>query len=182
VETRVVSLLYSDQVALVRDDHGRLPFDVLLQSAPNLPPKEPQSRSIGSQSSQEESKVYQQFLDASLRGGGKKLTKPQARQFLRRLRSLPPWLRRQACSSITVQDLLVEDLTDPWKCFFVLFEGLLVLALITVFRLQINEYIDSTESGVSLSKWYTFCGTCSANARLSLSCTRLSSDRVACCL
>ena len=169
VDPRVLSLLYSDQVAQVRDDRGRLPLDVLLDSASTLPPKEPRAWAAGG--SYEESTIYQRFVDASIIGSAKPHTMREKRAFLHRLRNLPPWLRKRACSSSFVQELILEDLANPWKFAFFIFEGLLVLALITVFRLQINGFVNTSRSSTYLATWYTYAVYTSAFLRIAFQAT-----------
>jgi hypothetical protein len=101
-------------------------------------------------------------------GAAKPRTRSEAAEFLRRLRQLPPWLRERACSTLLVQDLLVEDLSNPYKCFAVLFEGVLAVVLITVFRLQMDQFVVARDNQEELSTWYTYAVYGTATVRLML--------------
>jgi hypothetical protein len=161
-EPRVVSLLLSDRVAQIRDDDGNLPFDLLIESAHSLPSKQPRAWSFdessgGSTVGTDVSTVYERFFSVSILGQARPNNLSEGKFFLSRLRSLPVWLRRQACTASFVQELLIEELSSPWKCAYVLFDGLLLGLLIAVFRYQIQAFVDSIESGDVLSwSWYTY--------------------------
>jgi hypothetical protein len=62
--------------------------------------------------------------------------------------------------------LLVEDLSNPYKCFAVLFEGVLAVALITVFRLQMEQFVVARDNQEELSTWYTYAVYGTATVRL----------------
>lgn len=163
---QVMELLYSDHVAKIRDDHSRIPFDLLLESAQNLPEKRPASWS-DTKSGSSASTVYQRFISASV-ADTKPSNRKEAVRFLRRLRLLPPWLRKEACASSVVQDLLVEDLASPVKCALILLDGILLVALITVFRVQLESYVDALNKDDVLATWYTFAVYGIATTRLLL--------------
>jgi ankyrin repeat protein len=159
VDPRVVSLLLTDRVAQTFDDDGNLPFDLLIENAKSLPSTQPRAWSFDESSggrtlTTDASSVYERFFSASILGQGRPNNPAEAKFFLNRLRSLPVWLRRQACTASFVQELLIEELASPWKCAYVLFDGFLLGSLICVFRIQIQEFVDSIESGDVLSSWY----------------------------
>jgi hypothetical protein len=161
-DPRVVELLFSERVAQIVDDYGKLPFDLLVESAHGLPSHKPRSTSYGS----EGSSVYQRLFNASIVGAARPDTPTKLSTFLRRLRNLPPWLRTEACATTYVQDLLTEELATPWKCALILLDGLLLVILITVFRLQMKEFVDQLESADILSSWYTYSVYATAIFRL----------------
>jgi ankyrin repeat protein len=178
VPPSVVSILYTDRVARIRDEQGRLPFDLLLDKAishssslPDMPPRswnKSSSTGGGAVEGASASDVYQRFLSSSIMGAAKPRTRSEAADFLHRLRQLPPWLRERACSTLLVQDLLVEDLSNPYKCFVVLFEGVLIVVLITVFRLQMEQFVIARDNQEHLSTWYTYAVYATATVRLIL--------------
>jgi ankyrin repeat protein len=159
VDPRVISLLLTDRVAQTFDDDGNLPFDLLIENAKSLPSTQPRAWSFdessgGRKLTADASSVYERFFSVSILGQGRPNDSAEAKLFLNRLRSLPIWLRRQACTASFVQELLIEELSSPWKCAYVLFDGFVLGCLICVFRIQIQEYVDSVESGEILSSWY----------------------------
>jgi hypothetical protein len=159
VDPRVVSLLLTDRVAQTFDDDGNLPFDLLIENAKSLPSTQPRALSFDESSggrtlTTDASSVYERFFSVSILGQGRPNNPAEAKFFLNRLRSLPVWLRRQACTASFVQELLIEELSSPYKCAYVLFDGFLLGSLICVFRIQIQEFVDSVESGDTLSSWY----------------------------
>ena len=178
VDPEILGLLFSDRVAQMRDLHGRLPLDLLLDHPYSLPSKRPQSNvhlSRASVSTFDDSSsilVYQRFIHASLSGAAKPRCRDDATELLRRLQRLPPWLREQACASPLVQNLLVEDVAHPTKCFFVLLEGVLLVALITVFRLQMEQFVAANDANVELSTWYTYAVYGTATLWLTLEVSR----------
>jgi len=178
IEPQILSLLFNDRVAQIRDDHGRLPFDLLLESAATrtIPQELPRSWTASTESSATSTSgqswsVYERFLSTSIAGAAKPTKKSEVKGFLRGLRNLPPWLRKQACSSIIVQDLLVEDMASPLKCALVLLDGLVLVALITVFRIQMEQYVVAQDNGVQLSTWYTFAVYATATMHIVLDIT-----------
>lgn len=166
VEPKVFALLFSDRVAQVRDDHGHLPMDILLEGSDMLPMKPPFSWYSDSSGIVETSTVYERFIHSSIVGAGRPENKKEADSLLGRLRSLPPWLRRQACSTAVVQELLVEDLANPLKTAMLLFDGFLLIALITVFRIQMEKFVDARRMGENLQTWYSFAVYALATVRL----------------
>jgi ankyrin repeat protein len=164
IDPRVLSVLFSDRVAQIRDDQGKLPFNLLLSSSQTLPRSIP--RSWEDPGSQEAASVYRRFIEASIMASTKPKNQQQTSDFLHSMRTLPPWLRRQACSSSVLQQLLIDDLAGPWKFSMIMLDGLLLIALITVFRLQMNEYIESVRNGAILSTCYTFAVYVTATLRL----------------
>ena len=83
-DPRIIALLFSDRVAQVRDDTGQLPFDLLLESAQNLPKAVPRSFSEADSSDGAVS-TYQRFFHASILGAAKPARESESRDFLRRL-------------------------------------------------------------------------------------------------
>lgn len=172
-DPRVVSLLLSDRVSQTRDDDGKLPFDLLVESGKTLPSTPPREWAFadapeGSDCSTDMSSVYQRFFNASILGQARPNNVVEAKLFLRRLSSLPVWLRRQACSASFVQELLVEEISSPWNCAFVLLDGILLVLLITVFRIQMKKFVDSIDATDALSSWYTYMVYACAACRLVL--------------
>lgn len=166
-ESKVVDLLFSDRVAQIADDYGKLPFDLLIESAHSLPSHKPRSESLSNLVDCDGSTtVYQRLFTASIVGSSRPDTSTKLSTFLRRLRNLPPWLRTEACATVLVQDLLTVELARPWKCALILFDGLLLIVLITVFRLQMKEFVDQLQSADLLSSWYTYSVYATAIFRL----------------
>jgi len=166
VNLDTVALLLSDRVAQTFDSEGKLPFDILADSAVNLPKEKPQLRMNASSciiSSTFDDKIFKKFFQGTIAASRKPNSRNrlESDSFLWRLRSLPPWLRRQACSASFVQELLVEELASPIKCFLILFYGALLFILIAVFRIQMQYVIESSDSTVQLPQWafVVICGT-----------------------
>jgi hypothetical protein len=166
VEPRILAALYSDRVAHIRDDHGRLPVELLLDGNQTVPTKQPHEWE--DDENQDASAVYNKFIVTSLRGMRRPSNSHQSSRLLKKLQFLPPWLRQQACSSSLVKELLIEDLASPWKCVFLLLDGLVLIILITVFRLQVEQYVHALHTGVLLSTWYTYVVYLTATVRLIL--------------
>lgn len=152
-DPRVVDALYSDRVAQIVDDYGKLPFDLLVEGANSIPSQKPRTAANGAG---EASTVYQKLFTASILGAARPDTPSKLETFLPRLRNIPRWLRIEACSSAFVQDLILEDLASTWKCTLILVDGILLVSLITLFRLQMNEFVQQLESAELLSRWYTY--------------------------
>lgn len=151
-DPRVVEILFSESVAQIVDDYGKLPFDLLVENAYGLSASKPRTACRGGSSSS----VYQKLFNASIVGAARPDTPTKITFFLRRLRNLPPWLRIEACGTPIVQELLTEDLATPWKCALVMLDLFLLIILITVFRLQIKEFVDQLDTADLLSSWYTY--------------------------
>jgi hypothetical protein len=149
-DPKVVELLFSERVALTVDDYGQRPLDRLLEHAQILPLHKPRNIDPDGTS------IYQKLLNASILGSARPETPPQVDDFLQRLRSLPPWLRAEACSTAVVQDMLTSTVTSPWKCASILLDGLALFILIIVFRLQMKEFVDQLYDDRTLSSWYTY--------------------------
>lgn len=139
-DPRVLDLLYKDSIATVVDDYGNSPAHLLLQSR-SLP--------------KAESDIYQRIFAAS-----------STTFELSELRKLPSWLRTEACATRAIQELIVKDLAQPWKTAFILFDGFLLVLLITVFRIQMKQYVDYLNTGEPIQPWYTFVVYASAMLRL----------------
>jgi hypothetical protein len=146
----VIEILYTDRVANIVDDYGKIPFDLLLENAQLLPLQKPKESVDVSHS------IYRKLISASIIGRARPSTPSQVQNFLPRIRSLPSWLRAEACATKFVQDLIVEELASPWKCAFILLDGLLLIALISVFRLQMKRFVDQLYGDNLLPSWYTF--------------------------
>jgi hypothetical protein len=140
----------------------------------SLPDKPPRAWTYNDVTAAEESPsgaasaVYHRFLSTSIMGAAKPRTRAEAAEFLRKLRCLPPWLREHACSTLVVQDLITDDVTSPWKFLLVLLEGVLIITLITVFRLQMEQFVVAMDNQEELSTWYTFAVYATATVRLML--------------
>ena len=166
VDPAIVSILFSEQVAQIRDDHGRLPFDLLLENAKSLPSRLPRSWGAEVAGVGDENSVYQRFIAASIQANTMPSSPAEANRLLRGLRTLPPWYRKQACSSWLVQELIVDDFAKPGKFAAILLDGVLLVVLITVFRLQMNEFVVARETGEGLSSWNTYAVYTTASLRL----------------
>eukprot|EP00977_Amphora_coffeiformis_P008486 scaffold1918_cov154-Amphora_coffeaeformis.AAC.23 len=154
VDPRVLNMMLSDTVAQTQDRKGQVPLDVMLENAESLPDAVPWAWKLAEANDPAVGTVYQRFFHSSLLHlASSSSSAPGAgREILHDLQALPQWLRRQACVSTFVQELLIEELATPWKCAFVLLDGILLVSLLTVFRLQMNQYI---VSGSYLPTWYT---------------------------
>jgi ankyrin repeat protein len=150
VDPRIMNMLFSDNVAQTRDRKGRRPLDVMLDNPQVLPDYPPFAWKLAEANEPNAASAYQRFFHASLLHLSSSGTD---RRFLHDLEILPQWMRRQACVSSFVQEMLLEEIATPWKCAVIILDGLLLVALLTVFRLQMNEYI---MTGSSLATWYTF--------------------------
>jgi len=163
---QIMALLLSEHVAKTFTDDGHLPFDLLCRLAPYLPsnpasindPISPNGAVVHPDSS----KSFQKFFQASILASSAEARRgtidnnilrrrAEARFFLVRLRVLPPWLRRQACSAPFVQKLLLEEMASPSKCAYVLMYGALLIALLVVLRRQMELFIDSVASNSYVS-------------------------------
>ena len=164
-DPRVVEVLFSERVAQMVDDYGNSPFDLLVQNASSLPASRPRSVSVET-GEDAATTVYQKLFGASILGAARPDTPSKMSTFLRRLRRLPAWLRRDACATPYVQDLLVDELASPWKCACILLDGVLLATCITVFRQQMKRFVDQLESADVLSSWYTFAVYATATLRL----------------
>jgi ankyrin repeat protein len=152
VEERLLELLFVDSIARCPDDDGKIPLDLVLQQQHRL-----EAPCHGS-------KIYQDFFHASIDGPK---NARQSRELLRRLRQLPPVLRKQACAAGFVQELLVEELASPILMFVILLNGCVLAALITIFRLELDEFArmqvsstvlsnnDPTVSSSIIADWYS---------------------------
>ena len=146
---RVISMLLSDTSAKCRDVDGNLPFDLLVQAADCLPKRLPVSWEAG-----EMARIYQKFFTASLLTPSSQAERPKTSQLLRQLRSLPPWIRRQACSVQFVQEMIIEQLATPLRTACVISDGLLLILTLVLFRIQVKDYTDSSDSGSSVESEY----------------------------
>jgi hypothetical protein len=152
-DPRVVTLLLSDKVAQTFDDDGKLPFDLLAESAHRLPRENPRLSYVNGNAAEGNCDSFKTFFQGTILAS----SKPKARNrlkadsFLWRLRTLPPWLRRQACSASFVQELLLEELASPLKCALILLYALLLALIIFFFRLEMEKFIKSS-AGI-ISSW-----------------------------
>jgi hypothetical protein len=129
-DPRVLEMLYKESIAKVVDDYGNTPAHLLLQSR-SLP--------------KAESNIYQRIFAAS------------ADAFeLSELRKLPPWLRAEACATREIQELIVQDLAQPWKTALILLDGVLLLVVITMFRIQMKQYVEFLLTAEKIQPWNTF--------------------------
>ena len=85
------------------------------------------------------STIIQEFLDASI-------DKPNhwrdSQDLLRKLRDLPPWLRRHACVAKFVQETLMQEVTSPWNTCVVLLSGCVVVGLLLALRHSLDQSDD----------------------------------------
>lgn len=159
-DIRVLDILFSERVAQVSDDFGNLPIDLLLARYSKTSismPYERHQRSMGTSPDIDDksSTIYQRLFSASVMGFAKPDRRDKMSGMLRRLRDLPPWLRSEACCLPCIRDLLTEEIASPWKCAWILLDGILLVTLITVFRLQMKEFVDQLLTGEMLATWYT---------------------------
>ncbi|GKZ00732.1 hypothetical protein MPSEU_001025100 [Mayamaea pseudoterrestris] len=166
VEPRVLAALYTDRVALIRDDYGRLPVELLFDAFQIAPMKQPHD--CDDDGDVDASAIYKQFIITSLRELGRQTSSLQNSRLLDKLRKLPPWLRQDACSSSIVKSLLIQELAGRWTCAYILLDGLVLVGLITVFRVQMEQYIKALYTGVLLANWYTYAVYLAATVRLVL--------------
>jgi ankyrin repeat protein len=148
-DPKVVSLLLTEKVAQIRDDDGFLPFDLLVGGAHNLPKEEPMP-SLWEDSTFDPSSVYKKFFIFVVMQAPRPRNRTESLAFLQRLRRLPPWIRRQACTVGFVQDMLVEEMSSMGKCALIISSGIAWVALLTCFRLQVDEY---TKTGAASSRY-----------------------------
>jgi hypothetical protein len=149
-DPNVIEALYTDRVANIVDDYGKIPFDLLIENAHLLPWQKARTNDDRSPS------IYRKLVAASILGAAHPNTSAQKRNFLPRIRTLPSWLRVEACSTTFVQDLIVEELVSPWKCAAILLDGVLLITLITVFRLQMKMFVDQLRDDSLIAAWYTY--------------------------
>uniref|UniRef100_A0A7S2Y3R1 Ion transport domain-containing protein n=1 Tax=Entomoneis paludosa TaxID=265537 RepID=A0A7S2Y3R1_9STRA len=136
----VIALLLSDSSSKTRDAEGNLPFDLLIESAEYLPKRLPSSWEADDMA-----RIYQKFFAASLMASTLDGKKPShAADFLHQLRQLPPWIRRQACSVTYVQELVIEELSSPWRTACIILDGVLLVATLTFFRVQVKNYTETS--------------------------------------
>ena len=144
VPVDVIELLFSDYVASLRDDLGRTPLQILLATK-QFPLHEVSSS------------IYQCLLKAS------PVEDPTS------LSTLPPWLRRHACGSQAVQAYVLQSLSHPVICSFILLDGLLLIALISFLRLQLQDHFDFIMLNTDKTQsWYTYGVYGTASFRLML--------------
>ena len=148
-DPKVVSLLLTDKVAQIRDDDGFLPFDLLVGGAHNLPKEEPMP-CLWEDSTFDPSSIYKKFFVYVVMQAPRPKNRFEALAFLQRLRMLPPWLRRQACSVGFIQDMLIFEMASMEKCALIIFSGIVWAVLLLCFRLQIDEY---TKTGAAASQY-----------------------------
>jgi hypothetical protein len=157
----VVALLLSHRVARTHTDEGELPFDLLIACAPFLPRDILRSDSLllspnlshtHPGPNQAFKHIFQPSIiasasavSASPRERSTLMRRAEANTFLWRLRTLPPWLRRQACSASFVQDIIVEELSSPLRCAYVFAQGLVLVLLLACFRQQMERFIETAD-------------------------------------
>lgn len=125
-------------VARKRDARGNIPLDLLVDTADGQMPLPESSNKA----------LYRRFLQESLTGN---------KDFdMSRLQSLPPWIRREAAATWSVQEAVCRALANPITCALILLDGLVSLALIVIFRLQVEEHIDVIGTGERVGSWYTY--------------------------
>ena len=163
VDPRVMNMLFSETVAQTQDRKGHVPLDVMLDNADVLPDSVPWAWKLAEANDPAVGTVYQRFFHASLLHLASSSSSPSAgREILHELHALPQWVRRQACVSTFIQELLIEEVATPWKSALIMLDGFLLVGLLTVFRLQMNDYI---VTGSYLATWYTFAVYAFAAAR-----------------
>jgi hypothetical protein len=160
-DPRVVALLLSNRVARTHTDKGELPFDLLIACAPYLPRDiirydsllvSPNASHTHPCPIQAFKLIFQPCIIASgstvssnQREQSTLVRRAEANAFLSRLRTLPPWLRRQACSASFVQEIIVEELSSPLRCAFAFAQGLVLVLLLACFRHQMERFIETAD-------------------------------------
>ena len=146
-DPKVVSLLLTDKVAQIRDDDGFLPFDLLVGGAHNLPQEEPMP-SLWEDSTFDPSSVYKKFFIFVVMQAPRPRNRVESLVFLQRLRLLPPWLRRQACTVGFIQDMLLQEMSSMGNCALIMFTGVVWVLLLMSYRLQMDEYTSTRSAQV----------------------------------
>jgi hypothetical protein len=122
LDESVLELLFVEPVARMKDHDGKTPLDLVMANPKCL--KE-SAVLMGNTT------IIQEFLGASI-------DKPNhwrdSQDLLRKLRNLPPWLRRHACAAKFVQETLMQEVTSPWNTFLVLLSGCVLVGLLLVLR------------------------------------------------
>lgn len=126
IDEPTLDLLFEEKVAILKDQDGKIPLDVVLENPKSL--------------KQSQSMIIQEFLDASI---GKPNNWRESQNLLGKLRDLPPWLRRHACGAHYVQEALMDEVATPWVTFWVLFNGLVLVSLLVVLRLLLDRLDDT---------------------------------------
>jgi ankyrin repeat protein len=148
VDLRNIALLLSDSVAQTLDDQGKLPFDLLVEKAQYIPFEQPQFQKTAGASSESDVLNFKTFFQRTIMAssGPNVRNRFDANRFLWQLHSLPPWLRRYACSATFVQELIIEELATPFKCALILLYAALLCTLIASFRIRVQNFIDRPDS------------------------------------
>jgi len=132
----------------MRDDRDQSPLDWVL-----LHPNCLKAPSSSLSSTAASNNVYMQFLRASI--GSSSPSVLESKMIVHKFARLPSWLRRQACGCSTVQRVIVEELTNPFVTALILLSGCILIALITFFRIMMDEYMESVRGNVTtLTEWY----------------------------
>ena len=143
-DSQMIVLLLSDKVAQIHDNEGKLPFDLLVEGASNLPPEGPNlNNSDTITRATDTSAAFQELFRGTISASSNKSKNQLGSDFLWKLRSLPRWLRRQACSTVSVQELLIEELASPLKCACIMLYAVLLGLLIVFFHRQMEDVMET---------------------------------------
>jgi hypothetical protein len=153
----IVSLLMDETVARMKDDTEKGILDLLVLNAKSgRLPRHFKDRSYGNSSNYgpkyHEGKVhiYQSVFHHSI---VESLTVSpigtrKEREFLGQLHLLPPWLRRQACATRTVQQVLLRAVVKPRCTALVISYGMTLLILVLVFLAMVDQYFSTPPSSL----------------------------------
>jgi ankyrin repeat protein len=143
IDQPTLELLFDEKVSQIRDHDGKIPLDLVLKYPKCL-------------QKLDESIVVQAFLDSSIR---KPRNWIEEELLLKKLRNLPPWLRRHACAAQYVQEALMEKVASPFLTFWILLNGLILIGLLVMLRIL----LESAERDVLLTTVYVLASLVLAN-------------------
>mmetsp|Transcript_21949 Transcript_21949/g.44552 ORF Transcript_21949/g.44552 Transcript_21949/m.44552 type:complete len:795 (-) Transcript_21949:205-2589(-) len=134
LDEATLDLLFVEPVAKIKDNEGKTPLDLMLENPRGLIR---QASELNSKDGREKNSgvVFQEFFDASVERPRNRL---EARDFLFQFQRFPPWLRRQACASRFVQDMLVEEIASPFTTFRILGSGIVLTLLLVSLRKMLH--------------------------------------------
>mmetsp|Transcript_8856 Transcript_8856/g.26265 ORF Transcript_8856/g.26265 Transcript_8856/m.26265 type:complete len:1382 (+) Transcript_8856:681-4826(+) len=133
IDEATLQLLFVEAVAKIKDNTGKTPLDLLLENPACVVQTNSKSYSADSNGS---GMVFQQFFDSSVERPRNRM---EARDFLSKFQSFPPWLRRQACAARFVQDVLVEEIASPFTTFRIMGSGIVLILLLVALRRMLHQ-------------------------------------------
>ena len=149
LDLEIVSLLMDETVVRMKDDTEKGILDLLVVNAKNgrLPchfKGRRYSHSSNYESKQYEGKVhvYRSVFHHSVVGNltASPIGTRKESEFLRQLHLLPPWLRRQACATRSVQEVLLRAVAKPRCTGLVISYGMTLLILVLAFLAMVDQY------------------------------------------